>query len=255
VGICPTIPFPVALPSLTLTGNSTALITFSNLLDQPTGETTCSPPVPPDTQYEIGPMLPSTYGHNLLRTAALGRLVGSGICDSGLKSGHSCFSDSDCFAAGTPGTCSGGGNLLQTFGEFQGTPGACADSNNSSCNIDVTPLSICKPPSIVHTDHPLGFTDTFVPGLFCQGDPLSQNLPCTTSTQCKLSVQSMGSCSAGLVYYLAAAYTKAGPGGTVTHDQFDTSPALLTVAVTNDGTVDIPYIPGIYVDPAATNCP
>jgi len=251
VGVCPTVPFPVTLPSLTLSGNSTALITFPNLLDQPTGETTCSPPVPPSTQYEIGPMLPSTYGHNLLRTAATGRLVGSGICDSGL----SCFSDSDCFSGGVPGTCYEGGGVLQKFGEFQGAPGTCTDSNTSSCNIDVTPLSICKPPSVIHADHPLGFIDASVPGLHCQGDPLSLNLPCTTNTECKLSVQSLGSCSSGIYYYLAAAYTYAGPGGTVSHDQFDTSPTLLTVARTNDGTVDIPYTPGLYVDPAAVNCP
>ena len=118
VGICPAVPFPVALPSLTLTGNSSALITLSNLLDQPTGETTCSPPVPPSTQYEIGPMLPSTYGHNLLRTAAIGRLVGSGICESGLKAGQSCFSDSDCLVGSVPGTCSDGGGVAQKFGDL-----------------------------------------------------------------------------------------------------------------------------------------
>ena len=255
VGICPTTPFPVALPSLTLSGNSTAVITFSNLLDQPTGETTCSPPVPPSTQYEIGPMLPSTYGHNLLRTSATGRLTGTGACDSGPKAGKSCFSDSDCSGSGGPYFCLDGGAVVQKFGEFQGTPGTCADPNTSSCNIDVTPLAICKPPSIIHADHPLGFTDPAVPGLFCQGDPLSVNLLCTTDSQCRISPNSGGACSAGLFYYLAAAYTYAGPGGTVTHDQFDASPALLTVARTNAGTVDIPYTPGIYVDPAAINCP
>lgn len=256
VGICPVTPSPVELPNLVLTGNSTTTISIPNLLDQPTNEATCSPPVPPATQSHIGPMLPSTYGHNLLRTAATGRLTGSGTCISGPFVGAACFSNSDCSATGNPGTCSGGFGVAQKFGEFQGTPGSCADSNTSSCNIDVTPMGFCAPPSIVHPTHPVDFVDTAVPPFFCQGDPLSVNLPCTTDAQCQLSVNSKGGCSAGLFYYLAAAFTNAGAGGAITHNQFNGSPALLHTALTQGGPVPIPYTFGPYVNPAsATNCP
>jgi subtilase family protein/thrombospondin type 3 repeat protein len=258
VGICSAMPFPVVLPSLTIsgTGSSDGVITFSNLLDQPTDEATCSPPIPPSTQYHIGPMLPSTYGHNLLRTAGTGRMLGTGLCDSGPKLNQPCFADSDCTPGAPSATCSGGGNIQQLFGEFQGTPGTCADPNTSSCNIDVTPLGLCEPASLVHTDHMISFTDSAVPSLFCQGDPLSVNNPCTTDAQCKLSPNSQGVCGSGIFYYLVAGYTNAGAGGTPTHNRFDGAPALLTTARTALGFVDIPYTLGIYVNPAsATNCP
>jgi hypothetical protein len=225
-------------------------------MDQTTGEITCSPPVPPSVQYTIGPMLPSTYGHNLLRTDGTGRLVGSGTCDTGPFVGGSCFSASECSLPGNPGTCSGGGGVLQKFKEFQGAGGNCADSNTSSCNIDVTPLAQCEPASLVHAPHPVDFLDSAVPGLFCAGDPLSINVPCVNDTPCKISPSSRGICSAGLFYYLAAAHTNAGPGGTLTHNQYNGSPALLHVARTEAGNLDIPYTFGPYIDPAsATNCP
>jgi hypothetical protein len=236
-----------------MSASGSGLFSLPSLLDQPTGQTTCSPPVPPAVQYEVGPMLPSTYGHNFLRTAATGRLTGSGTCDSGPKAGESCFSNSDCLS---PNICSGGSGVNQKFGEFQGVPGACADSNTSSCNIDVTPLSLCEPPAQVHPDHPIGFSDNANPGLFCQGDALAQNLPCTVDATCKLEVNSRGICSTGVFYYMLGVYTFAGPGGTLTHNQFDGSPALLHVARTNAGTVNIPYTFGPYLNPAAaTNCP
>ncbi|HSC70492.1 MAG TPA: hypothetical protein VLH58_04015, partial [Candidatus Methylomirabilis sp.] len=144
-GICPVLPSPVTLPDLMLSGGAVTTIGIPNLMDQPTGEITCSPPVPPSVQYTIGPMLPSTYGHNLLRTDATGRLVGTGTCTTGPFVGKSCFSNSDCSLPGNPGTCSGGGGVVQKFKEFQGVPGLCADSNTSSCNIDVTPLNVCAP--------------------------------------------------------------------------------------------------------------
>jgi subtilase family protein/thrombospondin type 3 repeat protein len=251
VGICPAIPFPVTLPDMTASGSG--LFSLPSLLDQPTGQTTCSPPVPPAVLYEVGPMLPSTYGHNFVRTAATGRLFGTGTCDTGPKAGLSCFSNSDCLS---PNLCSGGGGVNQKFAEFQGVPGACADSNTSSCNIDVTPLSVCQPPAQVHPDHPIDFSDPATPGLFCNGDPLIVNLPCTDSSQCRSGPNSGGICGSGVYYYLVAAYTFAGPGGTLTHNQFNGSPALLHVARTTAGTVDIPYTFGPYLDPAAaTNCP
>jgi hypothetical protein len=256
VGVCPAIPYPVELPDLTVTGDTATVLTFSNLLDQPTDEATCSPPVPPSTKSFIGPMLSSTYGHNLLRTADTGRLFGSGTCTTGVKIGQACFSNADCSIPSTPGICTGGGGLLQKFGEFQGTGGSCADSNTSSCNIDVTPLFTCEPPSQVHTPHPLSFTDTSIPASHCQGDVLTTNLPCTTDPPCKQSPNSGGYCAGGIYYYLVAAFTDRGPGGTATHNMFNGSPAVLHTARTDAGLVPIPYALGVYVDPAsATNCP
>ena len=258
-GICPAIPSPVALPTLSLSGGSVATVAISSLLDQPTGETTCSPPVPPSLQYTIGPMLPSTYGHNLLRTDACGRLEGNGTCTTGPLIGAHCFSTSECSLSGQPGTCTAapsGQGVLQLFKEIQGAPGNCADPNPSSCNIDVTPLAQCEPASLVHAPHAVEFIDDDVPGFFCQGEPTKVNFPCTTDSQCQVGGQGRGICAAGLFYYLAAAFTNAGPGGTLTHNQFNGTPALLHVARTDAGTVNIPYTFGPYIDPAsATNCP
>src|SRR5207247_6809993 len=139
--------------------------------------------------------------------AATGRLTGSGTCTTGLKIGAPCFDNSDCLLFTTPGTCTGGGGVAQKFGEFQGSPGLCADPNTSSCNIDVSPLGFCAPAAIQHPDHPANFIDTAVPGFFCQGDPLTINLPCTTDSTCQVSPNSGGSCSAGIFYYVAAAFT------------------------------------------------
>ncbi|HEU5181946.1 MAG TPA: thrombospondin type 3 repeat-containing protein [Candidatus Polarisedimenticolia bacterium] len=256
-GICPAIPFPVTLPDLILSGTAPTVIAVPNLLDQPTGETTCSPPVPPSLQYTIGPMLPSTYGHNLLRTDAVGRLVGNGTCVTGPVIGQNCFTNSECSLPGNPGTCSGGGTgVLQKFKEFQGAGGNCADPNTSSCNIDVTPLNICEPASLVHPPHPVEFLDSTTPGFFCQGEEQTINMPCTTDAQCKPLQTSRGICAAGLYYYLAAAFTNAGAGGTLTHNQFNGQPALLHTARTDAGPINIPYTFGPYIDPAsALNCP
>jgi hypothetical protein len=256
-GICPVIPFPVALPDMMLSGNGTTVIAVPNLLDQPTGEVTCSPPVPPSVQYTIGPMLPSTYGHNLLRTDAVGRLVGAGTCATGPVIGSNCFGNSECGLPGQPGTCSAiGSGVLQKFKEFQGAGGNCADSNTSSCNIDVVPLNVCEPASLVHPPHPVEFLDDDVPGFFCQGEPQTVNVPCTTNAECKPLPTSRGVCATGLYYYLAAAFTNAAPGGTLTHDQFNGQPALLHTAHIDSGPINIPYTFGPYIDPASSvNCP